>query len=631
MSNPSQDAVSAVERVFQIPELVFAITENLKRERIDLVTLSLVSRFWRSMARKALLRDLDIPLTNWFKIDNFIIRNPKLVADIRHIRLWDDNLHATSRWRGAWRPTAALVRLPPPPPQQRAHPLDSVPSSKWYGLEGALGSLFPKDSKEHPTLDVSIGIANIGSFKVLLARTPRALSAIVSLRIVIDHPKTSSTDLSQSDSWADLTGIAQWDAIRGLLRDINDAQRRRPSSPKLKLFHIEDSTKARVGRHSLQEFYWAGLAAELHPTIESLRLHLSLRDTAGATGLLDASLGGPLALTWPHLRSVALIMPSSTPSANPQLQDAIISFLKNQPLLEDIEICAGHKDEFQGLYQHTFPKLRSLATTALSPAIIGPFLSRHTDLQELRVSELYNDPSDWSDLPAMPNLCIVRAPLQLVRHLHNAGSRPSQIELSDSDTDADPDTFIEQVQQGSPEAQAISCLSLSWASRLSLMHTLVTTLGHLLSAERFPALRELVLINAAPEEKDYPVFPGRSTHYLELLLHALVTSSRLQALHVREASLEPLSLDSALYDREFSIPPRLEYISWTSIMHNRTQYFRIIRDRPSKARFGKLQALHASFALHSLGPGVWEAPGLRRRDDTLFNHTATPPQLKPWS
>jgi len=196
MSNPSQDAVSAVERVFQIPELVFAITENLKRERIDLVTLSLVSRFWRSMARKALLRDLDIPLTNWFKIDNFIIRNPKLVADIRHIRLWDDNLHATSRWRGAWRPTAALVRLPPPPPQQRAHPLDSVPSSKWYGLEGALGSLFPKDSKEHPTLDVSIGIANIGSFKVLLARTPRALSAIVSLRIVIDHPKTSSTDLS---------------------------------------------------------------------------------------------------------------------------------------------------------------------------------------------------------------------------------------------------------------------------------------------------------------------------------------------------------------------------------------------------------------------------------------------------
>ncbi|KAL9931253.1 hypothetical protein V8E36_009860 [Tilletia maclaganii] len=512
-----QSAVSAVERMFQVPELVFAIMEYLRRGRIDLVALSLVSKSMRNMALKALVRDLDLPLSNWSKVAYMLKRNAGLVAAVQHVRLWDDEAHSNDRWRGSHKPTEPWRRSSQPSPAQSAHPLDTVPSTKWHGSETLLGSIFSKRRKDMPTLDLSFGSANVGSLKLALAKSGGALAAVVSVRVIVSEPVTPRTGEAQGGTWTNLTGTAQWDAIRGLVRNITDAQQSRASSLALKLFYIEDCSEERTGRHFLQDFSWAGLVAAFRPTVEYLRLHLSEDDIAGSTGLLDTSHGGPLTTTWPRLRQVSLILPKYPQAPDPRFRDAIVNFLCNNPSLETVELNGDKDDDNSRLLEHTFPNLQSLSVTTVSPDLIGPFLARHAHLRELRVRYIRDDEERLSIHSPLPALHTLRGHEVLVVAVRGPGSSPSRIEFDDR-RDEDALTLLEWLESDWPERKAITCLSVEWTHQIAILEQAITRCGYLLASERLPLLCELILINTEYMENDYPAFPHRSAHYLKLLL-----------------------------------------------------------------------------------------------------------------
>jgi len=86
--------------VWQMPELALSIMKNLERERLDLIQLSLVSKSMRNLALRALVRNLDIPLSKIAKVGYLLEQNADLAAEIQHVRLWDDEAHRINRWRG---------------------------------------------------------------------------------------------------------------------------------------------------------------------------------------------------------------------------------------------------------------------------------------------------------------------------------------------------------------------------------------------------------------------------------------------------------------------------------------------------------------------------------------------------
>jgi len=81
MAEPATNT-SAVERFWRTPELILTTMEHLRRERVDLLSLSLASKFLRPLALDALVRDLDIPLSRIKKIAYLLESNPHSIASI---------------------------------------------------------------------------------------------------------------------------------------------------------------------------------------------------------------------------------------------------------------------------------------------------------------------------------------------------------------------------------------------------------------------------------------------------------------------------------------------------------------------------------------------------------------------
>ncbi|KAL9931251.1 hypothetical protein V8E36_009858 [Tilletia maclaganii] len=555
--------LSAVNRVWQMPELALSIMKNLERERLDLIQLSLVSKSMRNLALRALVRNLDIPLSKIAKVGYLLEQNADLAAEIQHVRLWDDEAHRINRIR------------------------DTL-----------------------PTLDLSFGIANVGSLKLVLANSEHALAAIVALRVVVDYAglnNSDSTQASPSETWQNLAGVSQWDAVRTLAQEIRDRQQGHGGSTQLSVFHIEDCCLGCEGRHSLRPFIWKSLVDALDSGLTTLRLQLSQNDLDGSSGLKDAIDQDANKKQWGQLRKVAIILPAAiVRGQNHRLQDLLRGFFERQVGLVDIELCGDQEGDVdvQQLFQQTFPDLRAFSVQKISSSIDVSFLERHSDLQELR----------------------------LVQALIASGSRPTQIELTDTYDRPEPYEFLEWITPDSPEAKAITCLSFEWRWEISVLRDLIPRLGFLVSSSRLPALCELVIIEDDPEAVNDPDSqPDPPPGYcLGQLLSALLPALNLRAVHIKVAVGRSLTIpeDTDILRR---LPPLLEYISWHSSSENRTQYFRVVRASRLKEEYGILEELPSSFALHSVGPGLWDAPGLRRRDDTLFDHTVTPPRLKPWS
>jgi len=622
---------STVARVWAVPEIVLSIMQHLRRERVDLLQLSLTSKNIRRLALTVLVRELDLVLSRARKVGDLLQYNSELLAEIKHVRLWDDEVHYEHRWRGPMSPASSLAFQISRQHEDvdLLHPLDPVISSKWYAAQKVLSMIFSRTTDTPPTVDISFGIGNIGSFKLALARSGCALAAVVGLRVVVDFVEEEQMSGPTSGFWRGLTGLAQWDALRGLVQDIAVAQRSAGAArTRLQLFHIEDCSTERTGRHSMQDFIWKSLAAELSPMLQSLRLHLSEADLDGGTGFVNNAGADFFRQEWPNLRRLALIILSFFHDPDAPIEASVSSFFQRHPLLEDIEI-HGTPVLSNLVFQSTFPNLRALSVSRVRSSVAFPFLNNHTHLAEFRVRHpLVQD--ETTPLLPLPHLRVVRAPIEFIQSLNAAGTFPAEIDLAEILLEHESYDLPSWFPPGSPQAEAITCLSLKWSFGYYWnpdgLEEVIPSLGFLLSTEHFPALCELVVICDGSAGEGGVHVDHEPMCNIRQALVALSPAHKLRALHLKKGFACELDKED-LPERPITVPPALEYISWHSFMENKTTYIRVIRDGPHKNR-GRLEMLDSSFGLRSSGPGLWDVPGLRRRDDTLLNHSVSPPQFK---
>ncbi|KAL9931250.1 hypothetical protein V8E36_009857 [Tilletia maclaganii] len=428
------------------------------------------------------------------------------MRSIRHIRLWDDTIRPKYRWRGPYPQYTEPKEQKEADNRHVCHPLDLTLSGKWYEAETLLAMIFGPSSGTHPTLDLSIGIANIGSCQLTFIKCGRALSAIHSLRVLVDY----SADMNSESRRVEHLEFAQWGALKGLIRDINSAKQVYASSAHLQLFYIEDCGIEFNARHRMPPWIWQGLLNELRPTVRALRLHFSSENVRKAIDLSDPATGGPLTGTWPQLRQLTIVSPRYIGDFTSDFHELAVSFLRRHPLLDDLDFCEetwSHPEQLRSFFRQTFSDIQSLSVTTIPMPIAVDVLGRHANLRELRVRDVYITEEDADGMPLLPNLRVLRAPCSLIKALITAGSRPTQLETTGEEDVYEVLDLLQWFSPGSSAAQAITCLSIQWRFVGALLQKLVPRLGHLVSSLRFPALCELVISSIDVEGFDeYPTF-----------------------------------------------------------------------------------------------------------------------------
>ncbi|KAL9933328.1 hypothetical protein V8E36_008046 [Tilletia maclaganii] len=168
--------MSAAERFFEVSELVALVFKHLVYDRIDLVSLSRVSKRCRSIALPLLVECLNIPFTKADKFSVFFKSNPGLRSHVKFLRLWDDVAEATSR-------------------RKRSDPAHELSIADWDKL-GKLLALFDfLDVQVQPVLALSVGQVQLFKLRTPFQMSPWLLGRLVSLEILDDvFPSTTRID-----------------------------------------------------------------------------------------------------------------------------------------------------------------------------------------------------------------------------------------------------------------------------------------------------------------------------------------------------------------------------------------------------------------------------------------------------
>ncbi|KAL9933317.1 hypothetical protein V8E36_008035 [Tilletia maclaganii] len=167
---------SAAESFFDVSELVALVFKHLVYDRIDLVSLSRVSKRCRSIALPLLVECLNIPFTKADKFSVFFKSNPGLRSHVKFLRLWDDVAEATSR-------------------RKRSDPAHELSIADWDKL-GKLLALFDfLDVQVQPVLALSVGQVQLFKLRTPFQMSPWLLGRLVSLEILDDvFPSTTRID-----------------------------------------------------------------------------------------------------------------------------------------------------------------------------------------------------------------------------------------------------------------------------------------------------------------------------------------------------------------------------------------------------------------------------------------------------
>jgi len=175
---------SAAERFLEASELATLAFKHLVYDRIDLTSLSKVSKRCRSSALPLLVECLNIPFTKADTFSALFHSNPGLVAHVKFLRLWDDVAEETSRRR-------------------RSDPAHKLGDAGWAKLGKLLAHFESASLTSGVMVELSVGQVQLFDVRTQFLKAPRLLGRLVSLRIVDDvFPATTNrfdnTDLYDS-------------------------------------------------------------------------------------------------------------------------------------------------------------------------------------------------------------------------------------------------------------------------------------------------------------------------------------------------------------------------------------------------------------------------------------------------
>ncbi|KAK0569961.1 hypothetical protein OC861_000411 [Tilletia horrida] len=634
----------APERVWHTPELVLLILQHLVRERLDLISVSLVSKALRALALSLLVRILDIPLSRLDLYQALFDNHRHLGQHVRFVRIQDDQANigschrphsrplGRSRSRASLSTAAASTHIE----EGEGRPDDAVaisPYDRWLQLKDFLNGRW-----QNARFDITTGIKSIEAVSAALLQ-PSVQQNVVAIRCIADHSKPTihpDEELFRTIVWSKVRSAysRDWEGLVKIIRDIILAQ----TDSDIKLISIqveEHQYENRVEGASMCSFF-EGIATIPRDHIRTISLHTSdlLEWYPNEKTIFQKQ--------WPRLKNLTIdIGPEGIDNTFArEIGPLVNEWLSTQSLLQHLDIYEA--TEMSPLKsEHEFPNLTSISLRGCEASTIGALLSRlGHQLIELELPGLVTGFDLRTAIRrelVLPNLRTLRASSATVAAVIDGRCAPrlAQIEFK-------PVLVFQELMKeswilfGSEAAHTITCLDIE-VQQQRLVDALPSMSFTIFKSERFPSLVEICLCSTYA---DNSVNSFDAIQHLTYFLESAQPLSSLRALRFEEMTLRPFPTSGPIEIQTVHAPSQLEYFTWHSPTFNKTQYFRVLhralqdlgtRTTSSESPHISLEMQHlpASFRVHISDEGEWIEPGRLRQRNTIFDHTVSPPRLRP--
>ncbi|KAL9932375.1 hypothetical protein V8E36_008854 [Tilletia maclaganii] len=598
---------SALQRVLSIPELAFQLCAPLEDDIIDLLTLSTVSRHFRSLALAILVQDICIPLSKVESAVALLKNNVDLLEQVRNLRLWDDEVHRRFRHPYHFKPSAApaLRRDTRSAEEQSScNDEDETSDPKWTRALPLFGMLSECRSTPLPKVDLSLGIANVHSFSSTILKHHRLAHQISAISVLVDHDEKRARLIPARQPWLavvsedieerynarqawELQAANSWTKLVETLSTLR-SRLYAAESAGLRSFAIEDWTGNACKRPALRPQDCSKLISSLGSDLQELSLNLREDPSSSANSDILFS------ARWPALRRLelsddALVRSHSTGNMVAQF------FERHADHLEELLLMDASQVFSYAAIEQTFPKLRTLSLTRVREASLYDLLARHPHLVDVAAlgingtaEEEDSSVSISSNFPSghLPKLCTLR-------RYHDFSNRfldhPDDIHITHLEVFPEDHLTIPRAAHwllSKPQAVASRLTALEigtwyfseWGDTYLDLPATIPKLGDLFSSTNFPALVELTLtdVQEGLEGDEDADSETQSLAQLRALLKTLRSARRLRALHIGCPCAALLSSAPPVVINADDAPPELEYVSWTSRIYNVRQVFRVL-------------------------------------------------------
>ncbi|CAD6903749.1 unnamed protein product [Tilletia laevis] len=620
----SPPSVSATHRFLQTPELFCFLLDHLDFDKLDMVTLSTVSKRMRINVLPRLMRSINLPLDRAFDLQEVLRAYPGLVDHIRFVRVWDPVANQYAR-------NSSVEKV------YRNRDAPHVHRDTWNRFGDLLLMVQQRQVMQMPFLDLSIGQINKSLYNQL-KRAPQLLERLSALRVVGDFDASRYPGVADAQAAFHNHGEAMSEELSDILHLTLDTQDSVGSSA-LQVFHFEGLNLHAAARDSVLPALRPRLLKRLALRIRDLSI--KIHEAASSDMSTFATL---LAVQWPNLRRFQLRLQSNLPSQPETFKSSILAFLNRHSSLVDVDI---HIDEDAQMAvpfdwaAFSLPELRSCAFSGLWPsdAAMLTFARQHGSIRDLTVTSgreagTFASPEIVNSLSTLRRLDGGADP---VSAFLRAGAPLNLVQIHSKDS-------VHYVPR-SP-LSSITCLNILDVvdEDFDSSHT-VLMLERLLRENRFPNLVELaVRYKGGRREKFYDT-SAESAQALAAILEALSNQrvTVLRALWVGCDTAQALPSDEVLAKVVKEFPPALRYVSWYLPFSNTTQHFRVLP--PSKLFYPpssscalvilspqqrrRLQRLPSSFRpMVAQTTGVWKGLDGEPDDQLIFDHTGDSPRLK---
>ncbi|KAE8215271.1 hypothetical protein CF327_g1412 [Tilletia walkeri] len=544
---------SAASRFFKTPKLVSTLFSFMTLEKVDLITFTSVSTYLRGLALHLLVRSMSIPLSHADQVCDFFEANSGLIEHVRHIRIYDDEVHQYYLFDNH------------EPPLDRP---DLDESERLFDLD-RLFTLFEKRSTVPlPLFDFSLGHGGIMELYKMLQNRLSIQERVAAVRVISDFDPRHHPEYSTQESFRPLI-IKIWDDLHKLLISICDTQNH-ASSTALRVFHYLDCML---------------YGAHLRAVLPSIKLELfeklapRLQDFAIAMSGADEGLDRLLSPEWPELQRFQLLASSMDVGHNSQLRDdvqrIINSFLRRSSQLNNLHIDLAWN--FCALSDNPNLKKCYILVDGLIAAAATQFMQRHQKLDDLRLyASIRDEEAIAADFQPPPSLRVLRSSPEMVKACLQAGVRLSHVQLATSGT-WDMLGLPECVHFNKTPADSITCLEVDVV--LDHLDVVIPKIKKLFPRDVLPNLLELVLCTRMGHREAEMETREESAQILQRLLKELdrSVSPKLRALRVQHGGANYLPADRKLATIVKTFPRKLEYLSWNPSRLNNTQYYRVLR------------------------------------------------------
>ncbi|KAE8229095.1 hypothetical protein CF326_g5946 [Tilletia indica] len=603
MEADSLSPQTAAQHFFSTPELLRLILfESFNpQEKIDLLVLSNVSKLLRALALPTLVHKLSVPFSGAESIRLCLAGNPGLVEHIRHIRLWDDDVHRVFRHRQD--PTAARLSLD----------YDSQRLPLFDCLGDFLCLVQDRRVLPLPLVDISFGEDGLDHLEAQLERTPPLIDRITALRTLVDFDEVYYNDAEgnfDEDFYRERVDDG-WYKRYNLVKKVSSSQDQSGSTT-FRLLASDDYGYDQAERQEIHDEYWKDFAAHISPRIKDFSINFSNLELQSFTsrGLFND-------VNWPFLRSLKFNAASHMTTEWDQVERNLSRFLDNNTQLEELSILLEDGELAGFNLTQTFPNLRTLAlqVSERNCASTALFASRHPNLQDVHLgfycceAEFYRPIVEQAAF--LDALRILRPPPKVAREFIRHGAK--NIALLRTDWNSfDEIGFHRWLFTNQAACDKITCLDFEIEGEE--LPDVLRKLRQRAPSGRLPNLKELCICNVARSRLLDMEELWKSVRHLKAFLRILTLwdCSQLESVRIEFSTANPIPEDDGRLTMPLGdVPASLKYVTWHATKPNITQYFRVLRS----ATQASLQQLPDSFRLVvNEEDGIWEQPSDLRKD-----------------